>query len=38
MQTIIKKYSVALVKEAAHKYKDVPERLINPEKVVRNNI
>ena len=35
MQTIIKRYSVALVKESAHKYSDIPTRLINTEKVVK---
>lgn len=35
MQTIIKKYSVALVKESAHKYNDTPERLISPDNVIK---
>jgi DNA repair protein RadC len=32
MKTIVKKYSVALVKESAHKYADIPGRLDNPGK------
>lgn len=35
MKTIIKKYSVALVKESAHKYADVSVRLDEPEKIIR---
>lgn len=35
MQTIVKKYSVALVKESAHKYSDIPTRLINKAEVVK---
>lgn len=34
MKTIIKKYSVALVKESAHKYADISVRLDEPEKIV----
>ena len=34
MQTLVRKYRVALVKESAHKY-DVPTSLNNPEKVVK---
>ena len=35
MKTIVRKYSVALVKESAHKYADIPDRLISPDKVVK---
>ena len=35
MKTIVRKYSVALVKESAHKYDDIPTSLNNPEKVVK---
>ena len=35
MKTIVRKYSVALMKESAHKYADIPERLISPDKVVK---
>ena len=35
MKAIIKKYSVALVKESAHKYADIPTSLNTPEKVVK---
>lgn len=34
MKTIIKKYSVALVKESAHKYADIPTRLDDPGKII----
>lgn len=34
MKTIVKKYSVALVKESAHKYADIPTRLDNPGKII----
>lgn len=34
MKTIVKKYSVALVKEFAHKYADIPTRLDNPGKII----
>lgn len=34
MKTIIKKYSVALVKESAHKYADIPNRLDDPGKII----
>ena len=35
MKTIVRKYSVALMKESAHKYADIPDRLISPDKVVK---
>ena len=35
MKTIVRKYSVALVKESAHKYADIPTSLNTPEKVVK---
>ena len=35
MKTIIKKYSVALVKESAHKYADISVRLDEPKKIIR---
>ncbi len=34
MKTIVKKYSVALVKESAHKYADIPTRLDDPWKII----
>lgn len=34
MKTIVKKYSVALVKESAHKYADIPTRLDDPGKII----
>lgn len=34
MKTIIKKYSVALVKESAHKYADISVCLDKPEKII----
>ena len=35
MKAIVRKYSVALVKESAHKYADIPTSLNTPEKVVK---
>ena len=35
MKTIVRKYSVALMKESAHKYADIPTSLNTPEKVVK---
>lgn len=35
MKTIVRKYSVALVKEFAHKYNDIPMRLDMPGKVMK---
>lgn len=34
MKTIVKKYSVALVKESAHKYANIPTRLDDPWKII----